>query len=124
MSSSIVWRGSRIPISGYQSRDVHRIYWKYIGTGYYQRRVSEKYCILLDLSMYVNMNDALLWLRLWAKYLINKWDMKRSQAYSCISTWNMWKEIGDLNVPARTWRIYGRKNRDLGETKGFDQVEF
>ena len=35
--------------------------------------------------MYYNVDTALLWLRLIAKYLIKKWNMKRIKAYSCMS---------------------------------------
>ena len=41
-----------------------------------------EYCILLVKSMYVNVYTALLWLRLLAKYLVDKFNLKRSKADS------------------------------------------
>ena len=40
----------------------------------------EEYFILIGKSMYGNVDAYLLWLRLMAKYLINKCNMKRSKA--------------------------------------------
>ena len=42
------------------------------------------YCILLGKSMYGNFDVALLWLRLLAKYLVNKCNLERSKVYLCI----------------------------------------
>ena len=44
----------------------------------------EEYCILLGKSMYGNVDAALLWLRLLAKYLVNECNLKRSKADSWI----------------------------------------
>ena len=44
----------------------------------------EEYCILLENLMHGNIDAALLWLRLLAKYLVKKYNLKRSKADSCI----------------------------------------
>ena len=44
----------------------------------------EEYCILLGKSMYGDVDAALLWLRLLAKYLFNECNLKRSKADPCI----------------------------------------
>ena len=41
-------------------------------------------CILLEKSMYGNVDTALLWIGLLEKYLVNRWNLKRSKADSCI----------------------------------------
>ena len=43
-----------------------------------------EYCILLGKSMYGNFDAVLLRLRLLADYLVNKCNLKRSKADSCI----------------------------------------
>ena len=43
----------------------------------------EECCILLGKSMYGNVDAALFLLRLLAKYLVNKFNLKRSKADSC-----------------------------------------
>ena len=37
----------------------------------------KEYCILLGESMYVNVESALLWIRLLEKYLVNECNLKR-----------------------------------------------
>ena len=44
----------------------------------------EEYCIFIVKSMYKNIDAALLRIRLMAKYLVNKCNLKRSTADSCI----------------------------------------
>ena len=44
-----------------------------------------EYCILLGKLIYGNIDAALLWLRLLAKYLVNECNLKRSKAESFIS---------------------------------------
>ena len=41
-----------------------------------------EYCILQGKSMYGNVDAALLWLRLLAKYLVNECNLKRTKADS------------------------------------------
>ena len=43
-----------------------------------------EYFILLGKLMYGNVDAPLLWLRLLAKYLVNKYNLKSSKADSCI----------------------------------------
>ena len=43
-----------------------------------------EYFILLGKLMYVNVDVAILWLRLLAKYLVNEWNLNRSKADSWI----------------------------------------
>ena len=44
----------------------------------------EEYCILLGNLKYGNVDAALLWLRLVAKYLVKECNLKRSKADLCI----------------------------------------
>ena len=44
----------------------------------------EEYCILLENSMYGNVDALLLWMRLLSKYLVIECNLKRSKADSCI----------------------------------------
>ena len=44
----------------------------------------EEYCILLEESMYGNVDTALLWLKLLSKYLIKDCNLKRSKSDSYI----------------------------------------
>ena len=52
--------------------------------GIISKEFIEEYCILPGNSMYVIVDALLLWIRMLAKYLVNEWSLKRSEADSCI----------------------------------------
>ena len=65
----------------------------------------EEYCILLGKLMYENVDAALLWIRILAKYLVNKYNLKRSKLDSCTF-----------------FRKYGKGNLELAMSVHLDDV--
>ena len=55
-----------------------------VDLGIITREFLEKYCISLGKSVHENVETALLWLRLLSKYLVNKCNLERIKADSCI----------------------------------------
>ena len=50
-----------------------------VDLGIISKEFLEEYCILLEKSMYGNVEAALLWLRLLDKYLVNECNLKSSK---------------------------------------------
>ena len=55
--------------------------------GIISKEFLREYCMLLVNSMYGNVDSALLWLRLLAKYLVNKCNLNRRKFDLCIIFW-------------------------------------
>ena len=51
-----------------------------VAIGITTKEFLEEYCMLLEKSMYGNVDTALLWLRLLNNYLVNKCNLKRSKS--------------------------------------------
>ena len=52
--------------------------------GIISKEFLREYCILLGKLMYGNVDSAILWLILLAKYLVNECNLRMSKAESCI----------------------------------------
>ena len=55
-----------------------------VDLGIITKEFLEEYCIFIEKFMYGNVDAALLWIRLLAKYLVKECNLKKRKADSCI----------------------------------------